>query len=642
MAMSSAEETTPCTKTIWLDAMTTRLAELGDVPQRSPSPIYTSAESLHKAEHSIRSLLSDCNARSRSEIWAIDVASRAIFRRFEDEADVLRNTLRELAEQHNRWTPVMRLPPEVFATIFMFLAIADPPRREYIYEPLELGWMAVTHVCRRWRYTALEFPSLWTDLNFSLGSSCLKAMLSRSKFVPDLHFSVPPDSGAAAYHLIAENLHRTKSVCCSMGGYEAYRVQTPVGPAPLLEALDLQLTDSYKYSPSTALYSSSRSSIPLELIGASAAPNLHHLRLRSTLPLPWASPLLTNLVSLVLQQDHESPLPLEFVPSLGEILNALRKMKRLQNLVLDVIFQEPSSSFTSEKVNLPGLKHLAASAAVTAARHLLQYLSIPSTATVHLDLATPSTGHLQDVVSFFSTLSSLLCLEQSQALRSLSYQLIGHKKKKKFRVYAWDLEDGRDAPQVYVAFSPEENEELADELAVAALAPSISKHIAELGLKHINMNPENFENSLRSATRLLSLTIYKAATLELFFDLPWSAPSEAVTNHFDDFPSLRGPMLPALKVLTIRGVNLAERRTALPDAAFDDSMTPNPADRPYDERLAQWLSDRRTAGYLLAKLDLLSSTIGEECLELLEEDMPQGSELFADAMVDTSFLPCDV
>ncbi|KAI0041695.1 hypothetical protein FA95DRAFT_1474113, partial [Auriscalpium vulgare] len=99
----------------------------------------------------------------------------------EEEDSRLSSALHGLATRRNDWAPIMRLSPDVFATILSFLVIADPPCGEELHT---LGWIKVTHVCRRWRHASLGLPLLWTNLSFCMSLSCLQVMLSRAKTAP--------------------------------------------------------------------------------------------------------------------------------------------------------------------------------------------------------------------------------------------------------------------------------------------------------------------------------------------------------------------------------------------------------------------------------------------------------------------------
>src|SRR5277367_4744770 len=71
------------------------------------------------------------------------------------------------------------LPPELLSVIFK--ACADPPYAEQkSCQARNMQWIAITHVCRYWRYVALGYPDLWKRLRF-FDPDVTKEMIRRSK-----------------------------------------------------------------------------------------------------------------------------------------------------------------------------------------------------------------------------------------------------------------------------------------------------------------------------------------------------------------------------------------------------------------------------------------------------------------------------
>ncbi|EIM82584.1 uncharacterized protein STEHIDRAFT_149577 [Stereum hirsutum FP-91666 SS1] len=89
-------------------------------------------------------------------------------------------------------TPTSVLPPELLGLCFSFLAEMEPPGLRCtphhtlcpLGHPARLGWIRVTHVCRHWRYVALNQSSLWQKPVFDLGLECASLMLERAKRTP--------------------------------------------------------------------------------------------------------------------------------------------------------------------------------------------------------------------------------------------------------------------------------------------------------------------------------------------------------------------------------------------------------------------------------------------------------------------------
>ncbi|KAF8259143.1 hypothetical protein EI94DRAFT_1048760 [Lactarius quietus] len=89
------------------------------------------------------------------------------------EALVLR-----LRQMMNERALVSRLPVEILIHIFSYYPASDlyPHVRHRPPPP----WLAVTHVCRRWRNAALCCPFLWVEI-ISTNFNWAVAMLERSK-----------------------------------------------------------------------------------------------------------------------------------------------------------------------------------------------------------------------------------------------------------------------------------------------------------------------------------------------------------------------------------------------------------------------------------------------------------------------------
>ncbi|TCD68945.1 hypothetical protein EIP91_009335 [Steccherinum ochraceum] len=98
-----------------------------------------------------------------------------------------------LKTKRNTLVPINRLPPEILAEVFRLctriLDIFIPPSREWFDEfkndRFIYPWIALTHVCHHWRYTALATPDLWGTIHLGATSSDVrKAFVARAKFAP--------------------------------------------------------------------------------------------------------------------------------------------------------------------------------------------------------------------------------------------------------------------------------------------------------------------------------------------------------------------------------------------------------------------------------------------------------------------------
>ncbi|KAJ7616083.1 hypothetical protein FB45DRAFT_1035237 [Roridomyces roridus] len=78
---------------------------------------------------------------------------------------------------HNDRLPINRLPPDIFADIFLLLA-SEPTDGGYDH-----SWVACSHICTSWRRIALGTPLLWSHVVFT-SHAWVKACIQRSKSSP--------------------------------------------------------------------------------------------------------------------------------------------------------------------------------------------------------------------------------------------------------------------------------------------------------------------------------------------------------------------------------------------------------------------------------------------------------------------------
>ncbi|KAI0045416.1 hypothetical protein FA95DRAFT_1477356, partial [Auriscalpium vulgare] len=196
-------------------------------------------------------------------------------------------------------SPISRLPTELIAYIFILLSNIDRPSYPaaisgsptYPCAPT-LGWIAVTHVCRLWREIALDYPSLWANVEFAMGSDWTQLMLARARSSPLALNMYRPQQRLRLFQddevdLIVQSLARAKEFrfCLAVDADKTARILRT--PAPALETLEIQFgTDLNEFN-----------SLPQCFLGGHT-PFLRHLRLRTVTRFPWTSHLLTNLVTL--------------------------------------------------------------------------------------------------------------------------------------------------------------------------------------------------------------------------------------------------------------------------------------------------------------------------------------------------------
>lgn len=183
------------------------------------------------------------------------------------------------------------LPTEILCNIFISQRAISTTRQgrggRTIYD---LRWIQVSHVCRRWREIALEYPALWAILP-PVHPEWLRLMIQRSAGVP-----ISVDLGSWDVDLreyqpqLAEVLPQTSrlyQLALRDVGWLVMENLAFIGPrAPILKALSIDLTDHWA------------SALPQHCL-AQGAPRLQVLRLHNCSIQP-TSKLLRELTELQL------------------------------------------------------------------------------------------------------------------------------------------------------------------------------------------------------------------------------------------------------------------------------------------------------------------------------------------------------
>ncbi|KAI0302943.1 hypothetical protein BC826DRAFT_883574, partial [Russula brevipes] len=87
----------------------------------------------------------------------------------------------DLRRKKNERAPISQLPVEILIQVFSYYAASD--RHPHVRFRTPPQWLAVTHVCQRWRDAALTCPSLWVDM-ISTNFRWTEEMLERSRDLP--------------------------------------------------------------------------------------------------------------------------------------------------------------------------------------------------------------------------------------------------------------------------------------------------------------------------------------------------------------------------------------------------------------------------------------------------------------------------
>ena len=243
----------------------------------------------------------------------------------------------QLRRKKNKRALISRLPVEILIQVFSYYSASD--RHPHVRFRTPPPWLAVTHVCQRWRQAALSSPILWVDI-ITTNYRWAEEMLERSRDVP-IHItvddagSVQTPSDVRAARLLFSKIHRAQSLVmtCADTILACMPILFEAEAAPLLEELTIT-----NFHPSSALDLVERPLFSgktpcLQFL------SLHHCRV------PWSSPFFRcDLVYLSL-----SHIPRDHRPHLQQLLDVLKSLTRLECLQLDEALPNHISSPTESE-----------------------------------------------------------------------------------------------------------------------------------------------------------------------------------------------------------------------------------------------------------------------------------------------------
>ncbi|KAI0041718.1 hypothetical protein FA95DRAFT_656721 [Auriscalpium vulgare] len=307
---------------------------------------------------------------------------------------------------HSTISIAARLPHELFAHIFSMLSAMEPPTSTTI------GWIrSATHVCRAWRAAALAHQLLWGVLTlYHPSERWTQMMLVRAAHGPlRVNVCIPGHGdenlrlARRALGFAATHLPRLLELRIA-GEFMTPSITTLLTtPAPALVSLDIALDECGGLIPFKALSDA-------QLFLAGNAPALRELRVSAdTRWFPWMSPVLRDLVSLeVMPEERPDWVLREGQLSVGAVLRALREMRSLERLVLELSFDPTIED--QEIVVLPRLEKLDLSGSWRCATVFLQGFSVPAHAKFRMRVTENwwrrmwMSPHLE---AFFTALSSV-------------------------------------------------------------------------------------------------------------------------------------------------------------------------------------------------------------------------------------------
>lgn len=244
--------------------------------------------------------------------------------------------------RRNFVSPSNRLLPELFARVFAFLAEEEPAGDKENTMGI-LGWILVTHVCRRWRQIAIDHASLWQRIPLVMGVRWTEEFLARSRTAPLVFLGVQAQITLPLIHLMGEHLFRTKGLHITVysGTVSEALALVLSGSADMMEVLEISTVNAHHPPRPPTL-------LPKSLLDHSA-PRLRSLSLRHNMRYIFSarSHILSNLVSLDIRMQS---IPNADRSSLDELLGALEHMPVLESLTIVDCLQSPPIMMSADRV----------------------------------------------------------------------------------------------------------------------------------------------------------------------------------------------------------------------------------------------------------------------------------------------------
>ncbi|GLB40946.1 hypothetical protein LshimejAT787_0901610 [Lyophyllum shimeji] len=491
-------------------------------------------------------------------------------------------------QRHNALSIVYRLPPELLASIFKFVAADET-------DVSKLRWVSVSHVCSRWRRTALDSPDLWSNIPFGnppwaaeMLARSKKALLTIEVMWGDGPGEVSQKQAPVVQPILAEaltQLSRVKILSLTQGRHWSHENFTDLttlldNPGPLLETLKISFltfgVDGW---------------LPSRVI--SEAPRLLHLEL-SRCGIDWQGLSVRNLKSLEIFQ----PLGPK-CPSMIQFLSALSEMPSLESLQFRSPFAPNNSSTLPNNItDLPRLRYLHLDCELENAVLLLERLAYP----IHTRLKLIGWARDLDEDPTISLIRRLVEKVKSTVqgpIRSLAVH--------QHHIKCWQTPgvkpDNPEFPpilEIAVINLSYQSSRLTKEL----WRPYSLEHLSSLTVIDIDFGPKTWRNLFGKLARLKTLRV--GVTDMAFLDALSYGLSTTLPPETSGTPALAGnPRFKALRRLTIMHWDCSD---------FYDSATS------IMEKLTECLAARRGAGLPLHHLEFEKCfNVDEHEVDLLEE-----------------------
>jgi len=332
----------------------------------------------------------ECELNQVHSVIHTPMARAAALTTVDQDIDAAKRLVLSMLTHHNMFVPISILPAGILARIFHVIAFSG--------EPYSLGWVHVTHVCRRWRQIALDDSTLWT--HFSLQNTdwpdgltplrnkdWITERLSRARsalLVVELSALMSKDT----LSLFLPHISHTRELYLRNLSCLHSKIvhEITIQKAPVLECLELSASNTFP-------------------IGIK-----HHVRhtfFKGPLPklrvfcisqilFPWSLIPRGQLTRLEVALNKEVLTPEPEVPphdDLHQLIDLLVNCPALEVLTLkNCLPATPSELSGGQTIHLPRLLRLCLGGSSSRVVHLLKMFKLSSSTTLRLDCTSESTA----------------------------------------------------------------------------------------------------------------------------------------------------------------------------------------------------------------------------------------------------------
>lgn len=457
----------------------------------------------------------------------------------------------------NSLSSVSRLPPEVLLRVFH----SCTPR--HVEKENNRDGLAFSQVCASWRRLALADPSLWAHIDLRR-PSIVELMVKRSQSMPVSLFNM--DCSNTSLSLIP-GLDRICSIQLTHNAGDENRLDNFIYQSyPLLHTLCLTTTPAYCVCTCD--------------VTMLDAPRLQRLSLHNWTLRGGGIPVMANLSSLALEYDQYGPYrpetraPVYSLSSILQILGTCRRLisLKLHGLINPHLWRPEDDRYTRaisenlQEVELPHLKQLDLREDVITLSNLLPYLHLPigENITVQCDLRSSCTKECLE--GFPIVLRDLIHKAHWSTLRAAKLELsdeIGFALEH-WPAAAWAQTDRRDLHVRLLS-----RLELAPEtIFLKAVARTLLCNLATLEVSiddciHVHLSAGRKTALLQFWASISTLPVLQRFKLHgncsiLFSGLLLALVPSLATGQADDEAARTGKPLPAIRTLTLSGLQMTE------------------------------------------------------------------------------------